>query len=123
MRQDIADLWAEELRSGKYTQGTGFLCTEKENDTPKHCCLGVLCELAIKQGLPVAIQKDGEVLITVSFDGEAITLPDSVVDWAGLKSSGGKWDEARDFSLWHANDSGTTFDEIAEIIEKEWRHL
>ena len=34
--------WVEALRSGRYKQGKGALCYNKD----KYCCLGVLCEVA-----------------------------------------------------------------------------
>ncbi|MGH7240519.1 MAG: hypothetical protein ACREHG_10730 [Candidatus Saccharimonadales bacterium] len=51
-----------------------------------HCCLGVLCELAIAAGVPVE-RTVSNWQTEVSFDGEAGTLPASVRHWAGLTDS------------------------------------
>lgn len=41
MNAEIKGKWVEALRSGKYQQGQGKLCTRD----CKYCCLGVLCEV------------------------------------------------------------------------------
>lgn len=40
MDKEIRDKWCQALRSGKYSQATGYLC-----DGTSFCCLGVLCEV------------------------------------------------------------------------------
>ena len=49
MKRDVAKKWVAKLRSGEYEQGKGYL-----NDDGKMCCLGVLCEVAIEDGLALA---------------------------------------------------------------------
>lgn len=39
---DLQRAWIDELRSGKYEQGQGFLKDKHD----RYCCLGILCELA-----------------------------------------------------------------------------
>ena len=41
----IKKLWVKALRSGKYKQGRNALC-----HAGRYCCLGVLCDIAVKQG-------------------------------------------------------------------------
>lgn len=132
MNVDIAKKWVAALRSGEYRQGRGML------ETPKgHCCLGVLCDLAVKEGVIVAdrgLDPDGIVYYDAVY-----TLPsDKVAEWAGVgRGADGRmgWtvstpsnfafgdvEWARDrISLAALNDSGEfTFDEIADLIEKEY---
>jgi len=45
MRKIIAKKWIKALRSGKYKQGKGYLKQFTSKNEPRHCCLGVLCEL------------------------------------------------------------------------------
>ena len=49
MNQKIKERWVKALRSGKYKQGKGWL---RKSSGPKKksefCCLGVLCDLAVK---------------------------------------------------------------------------
>lgn len=46
MNQEIKAQWVAALRSGAYTK-----TTEGLHDDTGYCCLGVLCDLAAKQGL------------------------------------------------------------------------
>jgi hypothetical protein len=39
--------WLKELRSGNYAQGSGYL----RLSNGEFCCLGILCEIAVKQGV------------------------------------------------------------------------
>lgn len=130
MKLEIAKLWAEALLSGKYKQGTGYLC-QKDNNTGKesHCCLGVLCEVApdtsknFLHGNAAAMFGDGE-------DANEGVLPDAVQEWAGMKSGGGVLDAIKDlacfddidendrpYRLWQLNDQyDWSFDDLAELI-------
>ena len=47
MNQEIKKLWLEALRSGDYKQARGTL-RRQYGDNPHHCCLGVLCEIVVK---------------------------------------------------------------------------
>ena len=122
MRKDIADKWVTALRSGEYKQGKDVLadCARTE-----HCCLGVLCEVAIKEGLDVQV----ETLIdhAAIFDSSKAFLPASVADWAGMKTRLGDLPRgaatATVLSLMGMNDGGHTFGAIADVIEKYWEEL
>jgi len=48
----VKQLWLEALRSGDYVQGRGQLAhIDASGRRVSHCCLGVLCELAVKDGV------------------------------------------------------------------------
>ena len=122
MRKNIAEKWAATLRSGEYKQGKDVLANTCRT---KHCCLGVLCELAIKEGLEVEVQIiKGNAAI---FDNSKAFLPVSVADWAGMKTRMGDVEVEEGsttvLSLMAMNDSGHTFGGIANIIEKYWEKL
>lgn len=53
MKQEIIDRWIAKLRSGEYTQTNGFLQNTVDRlDRPVgYCCLGVLCEIAVEDGI------------------------------------------------------------------------
>jgi hypothetical protein len=53
MNKEIADKWIEALRSGEYEQGIASL-----QSGGRFCCLGVLCDLAIKEGNDVKRRAD-----------------------------------------------------------------
>jgi hypothetical protein len=42
----LKDLWLKALRSGEYPQGIGYLLGSKG-----YCCIGVLCDTALKNNL------------------------------------------------------------------------
>ena len=141
MKREIADKWVAALRSGEYTQTTETLACDARS---KHCCLGVLCELAIEDGVEMDV---AEVEMDVPdantytmFAGEAGGLPESVQQWADVKSrdawvrKGAVDDslldrlpprrlEGEKVSLAMLNDHGVEFGDIADIIEARWREF
>lgn len=140
MKKKIADMWVKALRSGEYEQAVGTLVeVDHDNgDILGHCCLGVLCELAVKEGVKVdrkdtvEIVEDGCSHFTmISFDGSEAVLPDSVQKWAGMGSHDGGL-PGRDVdeegypireSLASMNDAGAPFEKIANLIESEYKSL
>ena len=109
MRKEIAEKWAAALRSGEYEQTQTVLANKERT---KHCCLGVLCEVAIKEGVDVEVHA---ALGSTYFDGWASTLPVSVMDWADMRSEAGMMITD---SLAELNDEGRTFSDIAAVIEE-----
>lgn len=143
MRDKVAKLWIDALRSDRFKQTEGSLHTVKERvivlerhqDTGQvlrtktipagHCCLGVLCELAIEAGVEVEksmIYGNGYEEL---YDGKAGALPASVMDWAGMRTGDGdfKTKDMCNESLAALNDAGKTFAEIADIIEEYKKDL
>jgi hypothetical protein len=53
MNSEKKTKWVEALRSGEYEQGASFLVQQPASakGKPRYCCLGVLCDLAIKDGV------------------------------------------------------------------------
>jgi len=119
MKQDIAKIWVEALRSGKYKQGKEFLLANN-----KYCCLGVLCDLYLKHignEWEVEDKNDGNDVIVCSINGSDEILPKVVQAWAGIGSDRGVYQDLSNFkdkSLTEDNDKGQTFEEIAETIEQ-----
>ena len=117
MKKDIADAWVATLRSGEYTQHKGALSNKERT---QHCCLGVLCELAIKEG--VSIRTYSNLDGRTCFNESGAWLPIDVAHWAGTKSLRGGIN-ARAPSLLSMNDNGRPFSEIAATIEEHWEAL
>ena len=118
MKRDIAELWIEALESGEYLQGRNQLVHE-DDGIRRHCCLGVLCDLAGRAG--VADSEDGGGGY-FPFHTDGATLPEVVMEWAGVKAGTGvlpreEGSLTRD-SLMLRNDDGYTFSQIAQIIRK-----
>lgn len=107
MNKERAMEWADALESGEYVQGHGSLSREG-----KFCCLGVACELAIKNG--VFVEKKIRPSARVLYDGNMSSAPSSVREYFGLKTAG---------NLSTANDHGKTFAEIAAFIRENWEKL
>ena len=114
MNPGIRAQWCAALRSGDYQQTTRAL---RRNDS--YCCLGVLCDLAVRAGViddatPARIASDGEAG-RMQYDGTSHYLPRSVQKWAGLSANDPDVDERR--SLVIVNDAGHSFAEIADLID------
>ena len=132
MNGDIKDLWIDALLSGEYQQGTGQLHTQETDGTDYFCCLGVLTDLAIKNGVPLEIEVQsadtGERRI--AYNGCYEYLPRAVAEWAGVPTQGSykiarsggngvdlpalEWTQ----SLAELNDQGFSFESIAEEIKE-----
>jgi hypothetical protein len=113
MNPEIRAKWVAALRSGKYKQGRKAL---RDGDT--FCCLGVLCDLAVRAGVAGATAPDsdagGELGGWWSYDGRVDYLPESVMDWAGLATPN---PNSGDEFLAEYNDSGWSFARIADAID------
>lgn len=125
MNEDVKRLWVTALRSGEYVKGKGTLHL-KTDDGDRWCCLGVLCDLAVKAGIEVPVRHTETG--TVLYAGRSSYLPPSVVAWAGFISGNDSphvWveSELRSRTLVHLNDShdfdggDKSFEEIADFIE------
>ena len=104
--------WVEALRSRRFEQGKNFL-----NRGGKFCCLGVACVLAGVEGVEVEGGK-------VAYGGFIASLPLSVCEWLGIPLNvNGMMEgvEGAMIILAELNDSGFTFGEIADVIERaQW---
>lgn len=101
MDQTIKEEWIDALGSGEYERGTGALRRPKGDGTgDQYCCLGVLCELAVKEGIippgkqpePTDFDYTDPKLAPYYYgpdenDHASGFLPHAVMDWAGLMST------------------------------------
>ncbi len=116
MKEDIKRQWVAALRSGEFKQGIDFL----NGRNGEYCCLGVLCELAVRAGVVDKTFHEG--FGHTMFDDKDATLPHRVSTWAGLLDNNDPsevWIEAEDQTLTRLNDSGVKFTDIADIIEEQ----
>lgn len=138
MDPEVKAEWLTALRSGEFQQGTTYLC-----GAAGYCCLGVLSELAHRQGVVSkvpAVMRNG-VMAFGEYGATGVT-PHEVVRWAGLSQEipnvpvealsadqiGRLEDSLGDRLEVHLdgrnvlgvallNDNGLTFGEIADLIE------
>lgn len=128
-------LWVAELRSGKYEQGRGYLCTIKtggdDAGSEKLCCLEVANRVAFDNGIPVpscevnSLEREGQstdlgfLIYKVDKTGwgqvGGVMLPE-VAEWYGF--TGGCPHISPNMHAIEANDHHhLTFLEIADRIE------
>jgi hypothetical protein len=121
MNSIIKEKWLTALRSGKFKQGKEELRTLED----KFCCLGVLCDIYRKE---TKLGKWGKNRFNKfhftntkknnqKFEDQGV-LPLSVKQWAELPDCNPSIDGLH--TLATLNDNGSTFQEIADIIEKNF---
>ena len=148
LKPEVKAAWLEALRSGRYTQAQGYLTTITDGER-RDCCLGVLCDVAIRAGLAVDVQPSpeptGNPLVRqqiLKYDGQEGLLPLSVYQWATIDGDPSDADSASyDFdvdvpnpsydpddedddetfsaTLSERNDGGDDYDDIADLIENQ----
>ena len=123
--------WSEALKSGKYLQDVAFLrqrvYTEENVAEDRYCCLGVACEIYMKEvegsgckwGRLNTLTDHSRWMPFVNPQGreESQMMPPEVADYFGV--SGGEADELVGLN----DDQFISFDEIAEAINthtREW---
>ena len=123
VNQEFKARWLAALRSGEYRQGTGLLRTGDD----RFCCLGVACDLLVKQG----VLPDWRWEVDDNGNGGSWTvqraaesLPHQAMQVMGMKTAfgllpGREIDDSNDYALSVLNDYGATFEQIADIIERE----
>lgn len=139
----IAEKWVAALRSGEYKQGKGVLHNQ---DTNTYCCLGVLCDLFVKEKNIKDTYCQQRMLsdtsIVTVFGDSTGTLPSDVRHWAWIGDDNGQFKYNKPIpssnGTAYFNDEDTclltsmndgeyghdfTFEEIANIIEEQWRQL
>lgn len=135
MNPKVKQKWMKALRSGKYSQAKNVLKSTKGG----FCCLGVLCDLAAKEGVGsweettnCGQPQNNFVCNKMTGDTSSSTLPLAVRVWAGMRTSSGSFpldlqvnthnevgDIRRACSLVDLNDARRklNFDEIADVIQ------
>jgi hypothetical protein len=121
VNEQVKQAWLAALRSGDYEQTKGAL---RKDDG--YCCLGVLCDLAVQEGVVDEWVDDGFEGIAYYYFGIGRSIHDGdlpwpVMEWAGLTESnplgGDNLGDSHDRGLAGYNDSGATFKQIADVIE------
>lgn len=114
MNKKIANRWISALRSGKYKQNydaLGIIDIDNKKER-SYCCLGVLCELAIKSKINV---KRKIKRYKIYYNNKLDIAPPIVRDWAGFK------DDDSQLTLSRLNDGyimkkSMSFKQIANYI-------
>ena len=112
MNEQVKQKWLSSLRSGDYQQTQLKLHTDDG-----FCCLGVLCDLYGKEHNVEWDLVEDEDHSYYMFQDYPSFLPLPVVEWAGVESH---YPGIPGTSLVTLNDNGSTFNEIADLIEKHF---
>jgi hypothetical protein len=124
LKPEIKTRWRAALESEKYPQ-----CTDKLKSSEGFCCLGVLGDLAVEDGVA---SWNGDILVVKnSSQSERNNFPESLLKWA-FEVKPNTHCTVSNFPyftnskvrktncLTYANDSGTTFPEISKLIEENF---
>lgn len=131
MNPEIKTLWIADLQSGLHLQGKRALKRLNADGKFAYCCLGRLCELAVRAGVipeskpeyednPVHQYGSGDPEFFDSYRTDV--LPLAVQKWAGLDSDNPGItlnNRILAHSLAGLNDDGATFEEIAAVIAEQ----
>ena len=115
MNAKIKKRWVADLRKNKKLQGFGCLRTEDD----KFCCLGRLCELAVKAGV---VERHGDKTEGYSYGETKIigVLPAEVREWAEITDDPVVIYKKENVRLVELNDEKElSFLRIANLIEKQ----
>jgi hypothetical protein len=123
MKKTIKAKWVAALRSGDYRQIKGNLhqqAGETLNLRAGYCCLGVLCDLAAREGVVAGSLNPRSGIWAYGADTDTGVLPREVLDWAGLKDPDPVVPVGDDVaSLTTVNDDYLLpFSRIADLIEE-----
>lgn len=150
MDPNIKARWVAALRDGR-PQTTGVLERVKPNERPYgggilpagQCCLGVLCSIAVDEGLIERVDYEGNDQTVQGFKArtffygeggkpefreeitytyvETGTLPLEVVQWAGMDEDNPyvRNQDGEKKTLAVLNDQGYSFAQIADFIEEQ----
>lgn len=142
MDKKVKALWIAALESGEYEQARGSLKKVNSKGEASFCCLGVLCEVAVSEGVEIStsfrqLLEDGSEGRGV-YDNNMDWLPRSVVEWAGMDSRSGELKEiieygeefdngygdmecSQAYTLVDLNDDAEySFKDIAKVIDKQF---
>lgn len=118
MKKEIKEKFLTALRSGEYEQTKGRL---KNGNC--FCALGVLCDLFIKEHKFAEWEEDSITVFPDSIKQEIFSYqtPRQVDEWAEFSEDTAIYDKQGVLSsIIELNDDyGYTFEEIAELIEKQ----
>ena len=121
LKPEIKARWRAALESKKYPQ-----CTGRLRSGAGFCCLGVLGDLAVEDG--VASWDGWSLTVKATAQAELNSFPGSLLKWAfevepGFPIDTNNFHYSTDLEqecLTKINDSGLTFPEISKLIEQHF---
>ena len=134
MNVEIGARWIQALESGRFRKGRCSLHvtagTEIDEANDSFCCLGVLCRLAVADGVDMKVgvepgAKAGATGLKVGYDEAYGLLPESVREWAGMEHELSDLPKPvnRFRTLADMNDRSTSFTPLVEAIRTHMAEL
>tara|TARA_R100001244_G_scaffold129809_3_gene101490 strand:- start:789 stop:1172 length:384 start_codon:yes stop_codon:yes gene_type:complete len=124
MKSNVKAKWIETLESGRYRQGHDQLkIPGTKNTKAKYCCLGVLCNIYMKETGKGKWHSDGYFLL--GDIEEETELPRTVKEWAGLNRTNprininGESHDISELNDGHIFLKRRSFKEIAQLIREQ----
>jgi hypothetical protein len=110
-------LWVRALRSGEFRQGQGALVSFGHEGLA-YCCLGVLCEVALANGLEMKAERPTVIGTVGKYDDSSSFIPKKVQEWMGIHDGDVELTyQRKTTAAVTLNDSmEATFDQIADAI-------
>lgn len=121
LKPDVKALWLKKLRSREYLQGRDLL---RSDDHTEYCCLGVLTDLAVQAGV-VSDEDAFPYYEDTQYPCRKVTRWAAAEEWDDLSETFWRCTTPLHSSLAttdlaDVNDSGWSFEEIADIIEEQF---
>ena len=116
MKKNIADKWVAALRSGKYKQTKHSL-----KDEHGYCCLGVLCEIRNTMPTKKELNDAGDLLSKRAQLDSGVSSQEGYMNSLAIELSSLNDGYTDIYSSPHVET--LTFDEIADIIQINWKEL
>lgn len=123
MNREVTQAWVDALRSGDYRQTRGVLSRVDMDGSKGFCCLGVLCNLAVKAGLIPPPEHDPARGVDI-YDRSYLRPSELVHWWVGMPyltvdtPQGLPGLQGQTIPLETLNDTHNfSFDQIADAIE------
>lgn len=108
--------WIEELETTEAEQGQIYL--QKDG---AFCCLGILCEVAIANGVPLAVEADNGEEGVMDYDLNACLLPAKAASWVDATGFDVKLEDGSYEDVIEANDGlRLSFAEIAAGLRRRY---
>ncbi len=136
MATEFFDKWIAALESGEYEQTTGRLARDGEDGKRRFCCLGVACDLAVKDGI-IQVREDafgtieyGDFSASEYNEDDDVNFSDAVLPVKVMKALGvesrdpvvmvklGDYEASRTLAALN-DDYAWDFRQIAEVARQE----
>lgn len=116
----VIEEWVEALESGEYEQGRAALRVPGRfaGNADRYCCLGVLCEIAVKHGVTTRTSNDSGYWDSTLEGYVNNVLPTDVVAWAGVGSMDPIIDTHQHGAAYYNDAKRWNFNQIAQAIRK-----